>query len=97
MKHLLFLFLFLFICCCDRDNSDNKYTYDGKIDLFCEGLIYIEKDNINFIKPTNLDDTFLEQDLNVQVTFIYTGESENSCGGYVGNPKKIKIIKITKL
>lgn len=96
----LFLFSTLFIHnSCERNVPENEkqYVYEGKVELFCGGLIYVQQEEVNFIKPVNLEDKYLQQDLNVRVTFTYMGETENSCGGFVGNPKKVKIIHIIKL
>lgn len=95
---LILLFSFVTIACGHRSESADPqaYTYQAKTDPFCSGLIFIDKDNIGWLKPINLDAVY-NTSTNVKVSFTYTGETDNTCGGFVGNPKKIKIIDIKKL
>ena len=98
LKFVLFSIILLTTFSCENNDDDQKtYTYDAKIDIFCNGLIYIETDNIKFVKPINLEKEYNQQDLQVKVSFYYTGKVDENCGGFVGQPKLIKITKIEKL
>ncbi|HTO14349.1 MAG TPA: hypothetical protein VLZ83_01190 [Edaphocola sp.] len=86
----------------DDDNQDGHFTYIGTIDPFCGYLILLEDEDdflygIEFVKPINLDSTFKQGGMKVKVTFSYIGEQYMTCGGFVGFPEKIEIIKIKKL
>lgn len=86
----------------DDDNQDGHFTYIGTIDPFCGYLILLEDEDdflygIEFVKPINLDSTFKQGGMKVKVTFSYIGEQYMTCGGFVGSPEKIEIIKIKKL
>lgn len=87
----------------DKGNDEDYFTYIGTVDHWCEYLILIEKDNndlessYEFVKPINLDSSFKVHELKVKVTYSYMGEQQMGCGGFVGNPEKVKIIKIKKL
>lgn len=100
---LFVLVLFINYSCSSNDNDDNHFTYIGVIDQWCEYLILIEKnkkdvnDGYEFVKPINLDNSFKIHELKVKVTFDYKGEQQRDCGGFVGNPEKIEIVKIEKL
>lgn len=95
---LILSYSFVTIACGHRSESADPqvYTYQAKTDPFCSGLIFIDKDNIGWLKPINLDPVY-NTSTNVKVSFTYTGETDNTCGGFVGNPKKIKIISIKTL
>ncbi|HUH27367.1 hypothetical protein [Gelidibacter sp.] len=91
-------------CSSNEDNNDDDhFTYTGTIDQWCGYLILIDKNNkdvndhYEFVKPINLDSSFEIHELKVKVTFSYLGEKQMDCGGFVGNPEKIEIIKIKKL
>lgn len=97
---LLFaLLLFVSYSCHSNDDDNNgHFTYIGTIDPSCGYTIHIEKESTSeFIKPTNLDSSFEKNSLKVEVTFSYLGEQQMHCGGFVGHPEKVKIIKIKKL
>lgn len=103
---LLFALMLVVNYSCTRnedDNNDDHFTYTGTIDQWCDYLINIEKnntdinDNYELVKPINLDSSFEIHKLKVKVTFSYIGEQQTDCGGFVGNPEKIEVIKIEKL
>lgn len=101
---LLTLMLILgYSCSNDDNNNEGHFTYIGTIDHWCEFLILIEKDNkdlesgYEFVKPINLDSSFKVHELKVKVTYSYIDEQQMGCGGFVGNPEKVEIIKIEKL
>lgn len=92
---LILLFSVTTFACGNRTESDQPkvYTYDAKVDLFCEKFLMVEKDNVGWLKDDNMDIAF-DNDTKVEVTFTYTGKV-GTCAFL--SVKKIKIIDIKKL